>query len=267
MNAGPLRAAPALVLAAALLLSACGRPTGDFGRARPSTLHDAVLPEIGRRIAEGHRGEPVSRFNLTDDERELGDRAFAFVRPPHLGDWWLETLVEGQRTRILPTVDPGFDPRRYYAFLRAEPFRSSEARWSRVIADIQSDAMLVPPFCAVAARVRRSDAERIAAAERLPSTDEVFLAEAYDRVWENNAVMAWVWRALAYRLTAYRFALDRLQVETPSDKLFEATQVFGALAAARCVGAPAMVRLPAKPARPSRLLGAPDPFDGPVLQK
>ncbi|HUG62203.1 MAG TPA: hypothetical protein VMP03_10170, partial [Methylomirabilota bacterium] len=100
--------------AAALALASCGRPTGDFDRARPSALHDDVLPAIGRFSAETKRNEPVSRFNLTDDERELRDRAFAFTRAPHLGDWWLDTLVEGQRTRVLPILDPDFDPTRYY---------------------------------------------------------------------------------------------------------------------------------------------------------
>ena len=41
-----LRAGAALALVA-LAVTACGRPTGDFGRAEPSFLHDTLLPAAG----------------------------------------------------------------------------------------------------------------------------------------------------------------------------------------------------------------------------
>lgn len=267
MTARASRVRATLLLAGVLaLLSACGRPTGDFGRARPSPLHDEVFPGAGAIVA-AHRGEPVSAFNRTDTERELADRAFAFVRPPHAGDWWQEALVEGQRTRLLPALDPGFDPAVYYAFLRAGPYRSSEARWSKVIEDVQGDTLLVPPFCAVAARVRRADAERIAAVWRVEARDLQLVSDVYARVYENDETMAWVWRALDYRLRAYRIAIDRMQVETPSDKLWETNQAWIALAGTRCADAPAARTLPDGPPRASRRYRGPDPFDQPVLQK
>ncbi len=189
------------------------------------------------------------------------------MRAPQLGDWWQDQLVEQQRTRLSPIVDPSFDPRRYYDFLRADPYRSSEARWSKVIEDMQGDTMLIPPFCEVAARVRRDDAERLAALGRQTSADPAFETGAWARVDENNAVMDWVWRALDYRRTAYRFALDRLEVETPSRQLYDANRAFMALANARCDGAPSMRQLTAGPGRPARPWKGADPFDAPVLQK
>ncbi len=265
MHARPFRRPARLALILALGLAACGRPTGDFGRARPSALHDDLLPAAGAAIARRY-GEPVSAFNLTDDERELRDRAWTFVRPPHAGDWWMATEVEGQRTRVSPVADPGFDPARYYDHLRSDPFRSSEARWSRVMEDITADALLVPPFCDVAARVRRADVERLAAARRVASP-EPWVIEAEERVFENNEVMSWAWRAREYRLASYRIAIDRLQVETPSDRLFEANRAFAALAGAYCEGAPAAGSLPAPQPRRGRAWRGPDPFEAPVLQK
>lgn len=249
-----------------LSVAACGRPTGDFGRARPSALHDDVLPAIGS-VAATIREEPVSAFNLTDDERELRDRAWAFVRPPHVGDWWLEPLVEGQRTRILPVLDPRFDPRRYYLFLRSDAYRSSDTRWRKVITDITADTLLVPPFCAIAARVRTTDAERLRVVDARPDIAPLGMTAAYARVEENNRQMSWVWRALAYRLTSYRHAIDSLQLETPSDLQWEANRAFDGLAGMRCTDAPSIVRIEPDPARRSRLLDGPDPFDAPVLQK
>ena len=258
------RTTTTVLLLAAACLAAC-RPTGDFGRARPSTINDDILPLAGK-LAATLREEPVSWFRMTDDEEILRDRAWAFVRPPHVGDWWLGTLVEGQRTRILPELDPRFDRTRYYAYLRSDPYRSSEGRWNRVISDMQGDAMLVPPFCAVAARVRRTDVERLVTLER-QAPDPAFERDAYARVAENNAVMSWVWRALGFRVDSYRFALDRLAVETPSGLRPEAERVFAALAATRCGDAPPVRRVAIDPGRRSRIAGGPDPFDAPVLQK
>jgi hypothetical protein len=279
-----------LAVAALALLAACGRPTGDFGRAKPSVVHDLVLPQAGGLVAKYGRHEPVSDFNYTDDERELRDRAWAFVRAPHVRDWWLDTLVEGERTRILPALegegaptpeiagmfgeyglpllDPAYDPSRYYAYLRSDRYRSSEARWTKVGEDILGDALLVPPYCAVAARVRRADVERLAALNRQPGIDLNTVDQAYARVSENEATNAWVWRALRYRLTSYRTAIDALEIETPSEKLWETNRTFGLLAGTRCEGAPA-IRLvdERRVPRRSRYAHAPDPFDEPVLQK
>ncbi|MDN3719741.1 hypothetical protein QW131_12595 [Roseibium salinum] len=66
-----IRQAPALaamVLVAATALSACTRPTGDFGRAKPSVIHDDLMPAVGNEAAR-LRGDPVSKFNYTNDEK------------------------------------------------------------------------------------------------------------------------------------------------------------------------------------------------------
>jgi len=41
------RGLAALALLGALLPAACTRPEGDFGRARPGVVHDAVMPALG----------------------------------------------------------------------------------------------------------------------------------------------------------------------------------------------------------------------------
>jgi hypothetical protein len=99
-----------------------------------------------------------------------------------------------------------------------------------------------------------------------PPPPPAFRIGAWARVDENNAVMDWVWRALDYRLRAYRFAIDRLEVETPSRQLYDANRAHMALAAAHCEGAPAMRKVTAPP-RPGRPFKGYDPFDAPVLQK
>ncbi len=279
----------AVVLAAAVL-PAC-RPTGDFGRAKPSVINDDLMPAAGRWIAGERRKEPVSGFNYTDTELELRDRAFAFVRAPHVRDWWFDALVEGERSRILPLLDrppppvdpkdatlfddvwrtltaPAFDTTRYYAFLRTDPDRSSDTRWNRILEAMTGDTLLVPPFCAVAAKVRSIDVERLAALGRIAGLEPDYVENAYARVEENDRVIAWVWRALAYRVVSYRYAIDRLTVETPSQTQWAVNRAFDALAASRCEAATSWRKAAAAGVpRASRLTRGPDPFDQPVLQK
>lgn len=278
----------AALLIAAALVAGC-RPTGDFGRAKPSLIHDTILPRVGDAAAI-LRKEPASAFNYTDDELELRDRAWGFLRAPHARDWWIDALTEGQRLRILPMLDDRFqagatwavdnplfplmpalaapsDHTRYYAFLRSDRFASSEPRWSRVMADVAADTALVPPFCAVAAEVVRIDRERIGVLDRQRDRDPLLIANARLRVEENRAVIAWVWKALAYRLDSYRFAIDRLEVETPSDRLWTANRTLAALAGQRCDAATGVPgEIPAV-RRPSRLTRPVDPDAAPPPQK
>lgn len=203
----------------------CARPTGDFGRAEDSVIHDRVLPFAGDRIA-GWRGEEVSRFNRTDTEGTLRDRAWQLVRPPHVDDWYGHILVEGQRTRILPELEGLLSIRAYYEYLRSARFASSEARYAQLIEDMNADAALVEPFWHEARAVRRADRLRFEAADRRTDLSPLELQNATARVEENARVVDWAWRMLRFRLDAYRHAIDRIQVETPSDRAFEAGEAW-----------------------------------------
>ena len=217
----PMRIA-ALVLALPVLLAGCGRSTGDFGRAEPSFLHDRVMPAVGERVAEWDRGEVVSGFNRTDRELALRDRAWSLIRAPHVRDWFGETLIEFERTRIFPEIDYAFDPRGYYDHLRRDPFVSSETRWNRAIADMRSDTGLIGPFWEEARRVREDDVLRLRALDERRGGKPSELSDAYARIDENARVVDWVWRALRLRVAAYRDTIDRMMVETPSARRYEA---------------------------------------------
>lgn len=217
------------VLSASLL--ACSRPTGDFERAKPSVIHDKVLPAIGYEAAH-NRGEPVSRFNLTDDERLLRDRGWTLIRPPYTEDWIAGSQVELIRTRILPEADQTLDSGRYYSYLRSDRYESSDVRYDRVAADALGDAELVLPFCEVAERVAAADEERLRALGRRDITTREELAGAQARVWENRQFTSWAMLSLRYRLKSYRFAIDALEIETPSDrKVWDANTAWKRLAA------------------------------------
>jgi len=221
-----------LALALPLALAACGRETGDFGRAAHTPWNDQIRPTIGDALARNGRGELVSDFNRTDREGTLRDRAWALVRAPHTADWFGETLVEFQRTRILPEIDSRFDPAGYYGYLRKPTFVSSEARWNKAIMDMRADTDLIGPFWNEARRVREDDRLRLTAADGRTDLKPEELKNAYARIDENARVVDWVWRSMRLRLRAYRMAIDRMEVETPSDRLWEANQAWSALLAA-----------------------------------
>ena len=208
------RAVTAVILLAATL-TACTRPTGDFDRAKPSMVHDKWMAGIGEGAAR-LRGDPVSKFNYTNDERLLRDRGWTLVRPPWTKDWIGGTKVELARTRILPEADGRVPPDLYYAFLRSDKFRSSDARFDKIASDASGDADLVMPFCVVALRVKKADDERLRSLKSRQVTTEEAYKGAKARVWENRAMTKWVAQALRFRIIAYKNALSALEIETPS---------------------------------------------------
>ena len=205
----------AVVMTASLALSACVRPTGDFDRARPSVIHDDLMPAVGENAAR-LRGDPVSKFNYTNDEELLRDRGWTLIRPPWTKDWIGGTMVELSRTRVLPETEGRVPPDLYLIYLRSDKFRSSDARYDKIAADATGDAELVMPFCEVALRVQKADDERLRVLRNQPVTTQETYDGAKARVWENRVMIKWVGQALRYRIIAYKKALKGLEIETPS---------------------------------------------------
>ncbi|WP_370197947.1 hypothetical protein [Roseibium sp.] len=208
----------AIAVAAVLIavsLAACTRPTGDFDRARPSVIHDRVMPAAGDEAAR-LRGDPVSKFNYTNDEKLMRNRGWTLIRPPWTKDWIGGTMVELSRTRVLPEVEGRVPPDLYLIYLRSDKFQSSDARYDKIAADASGDAELVIPFCEVALRVKAADDERLRVLQNKPVKSEETYEGAKARVWENRVMIKWVGQALRYRIIAYKKALDGLEIETPT---------------------------------------------------
>ncbi|MEM6711485.1 MAG: hypothetical protein AAF590_04315 [Pseudomonadota bacterium] len=203
-----------LIVGCAFLVVGCTQ-TGDFGRKRAGLVSDTILPALGRASTWSGR-EPVSHFNYTNDEQTLRDLGWSIVTPPHTRDWIGYANTELQRTEIARRLDLRASPQSYSRLLSGTSYRSSDARYARIMDDAAKDISAIAPYMALARRVKVADEQRLAAATALPDLGASELAATYGRVAENQRQMAWVKRALLFRLYSYRYAVDRLMIQTPS---------------------------------------------------
>lgn len=207
----------ALGVMTAILAGCLARPVGDFGRAKPGVLHDQVMPAIGDFAAKQRR-EPVSNFNLTDQERLMHDRTWRFLVAAHGRDWMFNTSVELQRTRIGRARDHTFTTERYYTWLRETQYRSSTTRYATVGRAIAADLDTVGPTFAAICAVQEVDRQRQAALSNLAGIEAEVAANSAARREENQWHIDWFVRALTYRYDSYAYALDHLLVETPHEQ-------------------------------------------------
>lgn len=169
------------------------------------------MPAIGSTRAQLAE-EPVSHFNIADEEREMRDRVWRFLVAPHAHDWFYDTVVELQRTRIAGAVDHRFEPARYYRWLRQTGFSSSTTRYRAVADHIVADLATVPETFRAICAVLELDRQRQAASAGLGGRHA---QDVRARHLENQSHISWFVRALRYRYEAYSLALDNLLVETP----------------------------------------------------
>ena len=237
------RAGPVAFCALLASLSACSSRVGDLGRVETNSFAEGVMGNSGRLKAKLF-GELVSDFNFTDEEKTMRNLAWPMIRPPHAQDWmsldlWkfpqsiqnvgLHLLTETQTARLTPLIDMSFDPKRYYWVLHTEKYASHHVRYERIIQDTRQDRDALAAFVPAAERVVEMDNQRMAALGRKVDMDPRELKNAYARVDENKRYIAWVWRALNYRMAAYAYAIKKLEVETPSERVKEANEALKAL--------------------------------------
>lgn len=201
-----------LVICATAALAGCVEK-GDFGRVKSSVWNDAV--EATGALAAHGRGEPVSPNMLTDDEQELRGRAWRYLVPSRSRPWLDRLLAELVATRIVPAdmIEP--DRAAYFRGLQQMAGRSPVSSYRKLSEDASADLRLVPGFASVAARVLEADRLRLVALARVEGVGPGEARDARARVAENRCLIAWVTSASAFRLGAYRYALDHLFIEAP----------------------------------------------------
>ncbi len=210
-----------LVLAAFVLLAGCSN--GDFGEVRPMLVRDDVHDWLGPAAVAPNL---PSSFELTDDERKLRDLAFPLIEPPYDRQRPSSVMLE------YGTAGTAGVTRTSYAdYLLSERHRSPAARYARITDDIRNDTTRLPQFFETAARVMDIDGKRKKSLAYVSSLSAGERDQALRRIRENTSLIALVRTRLAQRIGAYRFALERLVIMTPSNQAVEAEQALNQLQA------------------------------------
>lgn len=216
-----------------ILLGGCIQTTGDFDRPHPGFSNDVLLPFTGT-IASKLRGEPASFYALTEDEKELRNRAWNFLMPEADAPrgTWTEGYLGFYRTLPPRRADVTLFHRtimggpQFGTLVGDSPivrgitnpggaFRSLTSRYNRVRDVIAQDHALIPYFKLVAAQVRQADHVRMQSLSHVARLTEEQRQEAINRVCENAMIIARVHWAYFDRAAQYRYSLEHLLVEGP----------------------------------------------------
>jgi hypothetical protein len=221
-------AARPLALLSFVLFLLAGCANGDFGRIKPSLVHDNIHAWMGPE-AVASVGEPPSLFELTDDERLLRDLAYPLIEPPYARQRWYSILNEYGLTRTWHYDLAAFGRADYAANLLAAPVRSPASRYAKLAEDIRNDSTRIGPFLQVATRTADMDSKRERSLQFVSALSAVEQQSAISRIRENALIVAWVCSCMQARIDGYQFALERLVIATPSPAALEGERTLAQL--------------------------------------
>ena len=213
-------------LAAISLLAGCGTPNGDFGEVQPYLVGDGIHDWVGPYASAQRKS---SNFELTDDERALRDLGYPLIEAPYDRQQWYS--VAGEYGVYRPKRGPAFDRTAYANRLLSSYQRSPSARYSQLSDDIHNDITRVPQFFETATRVIDIDHKRRMSLALISALSPAERKNAELRMRENASIVALTRETLAQRMSAYRFALERLVVTTPSAQAAEVERAINQLQA------------------------------------
>jgi hypothetical protein len=224
------------ILVAAVIspLGGCGTPNTDFGEVRPTLVSDGIHDWIGP-YASG--AKKASKFDLTDDERQLRDLAYPLIDPPYDRQQWYSVageyglyrpdrrfdcaayatwLLTGDGPSPIGRYDPKTEKWRHEAtvFL-SEHDRSPASRYARLMDDVRDDTTSLPQFFETATRVLDIDQKREKSLAYVRDVSPVERKNAKLRMRENAAIVVLTREKLMQREACYRNALGRLVVTSP----------------------------------------------------
>jgi len=209
-------------IAGLALLAGC-TANRDFGEVRPMLVRDDIHDWLGPAAAAPN---PASSFELTDEERSLRNLAFPLIEPPYERQKPYAVALEYGMAGTA-----GMTRTDYANYILSERFRSPAARYAQLTEDIRNDVTRLPGFFEAASRVADIDQKRKKSLSYVRDLSEGERIEALRRMRENASLIALVRARLAERVAAYRFALERLVIMTPSPLAIEVEQSLNQLKA------------------------------------
>ncbi len=209
-------AAPAIF---AVVLSACTE-VGDFDRPKISIRETASNFTVNSDTA-AYAEQNYSDYTLTYKEERMRSLGYRLIQPLGVEPRYRDVITSLRYTEAGFAQRPLSNGDQYYEYLRQDRRRYEDALWNKLIDDIQDDADSAQRFTAAAERVAEQDARRLEIFSNrnnsLPDDDDMMA-----RVEENSEFIELVTNALADRISAYRQAIERAELESPSDLVFTA---------------------------------------------
>ncbi len=212
-------ATPAILVVA---LSACTE-VGDFDRPNIS-IREAASAMSARSDASAYVEERFSDYTLTYKEERMRTLGYRLIQPLGVAPRYRDRITEYRYIQAGFAQRPLSNGDQYYAYLRQNHTRYEDALWNKLIADIRDDGESTQRFTASAERVLEQDALRL----EISSTRTRSLPDHGDmvaRIYENNGYIKLVTNSVADRIVAYRYAIERAELESPSDLIFAARSV------------------------------------------
>ncbi len=211
-----------VAMAVLALLAGC-TANRDFGEVRPMLVRDDIHDWLGPAAAAPN---PPSSFELTDDERQLRDLAFPLIEPPYDRQRPYAVALEYGAAGTA-----GMTRTSYADYLLSSRYRSPSARYAQITEDIRNDVTRLPGFFETASRVLDIDNKRKKSMAYIRDLSEGERDQALRRTRENAALVSLVRARLEQRVSAYRFAMERLVIMTPSPQAVEVEQSLNQLQA------------------------------------
>jgi len=204
-----------VALTALSLLAGCAT-NGDFGEVRPTLVRDGIHDWLGH---------PTSNFEFTDDEHQLRDLAYPLIEPPYDRQQWNSVAAEYGLFKINRRTDRS----EYATQLLSSQVRSPAARYAQIIDDVHNDISRLPQFFENAARVIDIDQKRRKSLAFISDLSPKERDNALRRINDNAWLVSAVREKLVQRVAAYRFALERLVITTPSPQAVEVERLINQL--------------------------------------
>lgn len=225
-----IRSLPSALMLALIgaTLGACSG--GDFGRTRADMRSDDMHRWLGAEVTSSV-GLRASQFQLTDQERQLRDLAYPLIEPPRSRPAWRSVFGDYKSLPSPWRQNVVFDRTTYGRTLIDEPHRSFSSRYAQLIEDVRDDITRFEPFFASAIRVIDLDRRREASMKMVSELSPREKADAVARMQENSLIVQWVQQCLERRVSAYRWALERLVIQAPDSLAADADRLIGELAA------------------------------------
>ena len=213
-----------IALAAAVSLAGCAN--ADFGEVNPLLVSDGIHDWVGPYASGANK---ASKFDLTDDERQLRDLGYPLIEAPYDRQQWYS--VAGEYGVYRPERGRIFDPTLYARRLLKTDERSPSARYAQINDDVRNDLTRMPQFFETASRVLDIDAKRRKSMTYVSalSPDERNNAEL--RMRENASIVALVREKLVQRAESYRYALERLVIASPERQAAECERIINQMQA------------------------------------